>query len=327
MLLIPLLVAAIALLTSSLTASEFTRCAPQHTPQRYYDGLARVIALEESLVSHKGASGVDEVHALDEDSPRIAIDVNFHVMFDWELDGITYNTYLKQFSILKEFYEPLGFDFTLLMTYEYHQPHYARGYSQRQMKRDFHRGSYSTLNVYFVDRIRRSMEIFGRGTLPLPDMRSDDRFFLEDGVLISIRALPGFSTFSEYDAEEGKTLLHETGHWLGLEHIDYQGCDPDLVNGGDFVADTPPQAYGFYECFPSGTVIHSCPKETFPDQNLITNIMDRIPDRCMESFTPGQVARMKNMYWLMRHNKPLPPSTPEDPVPSAAAEPDPEDEE
>ncbi|KAK7531195.1 hypothetical protein JOL62DRAFT_642487 [Phyllosticta paracitricarpa] len=309
MILLSHLFAIIALLTSSLVASEFTKCAPQDTPKEYYDGLARVIAYEQAVSSPDGASGVDGVQAMGDDESRPFIKVYFHIMWDWSDDFITDATFFKQFSILKDFFQPLGIDFKLVEMTVYAERVFAKGYDKSEMIRKFHRGPYSALNVFFTETIEGRHNIFGSSTLPMPDMTWNRAALYKDGVIISIRALPGFSLFSDYKAEMGKTLLHEVGHWMGLEHIYFNGCDPDFVNGGDHVEDTPPQADGISECFPEGTIIRTCPEDMFPN-NLITN------DQCMESLTPGQVARMKNMFWLMRHN------TPSSPPPSAPKEPD-----
>jgi hypothetical protein len=101
-----------------------------------------------------------------------------------------------------------------------------------------------------------------------------------DGVVIHFSTLPHGTHFSH---DQGKTLIHEFAHWLGLYHI-YEGCfDP-----GDYVLDTPPE-----EAEPSS----SCPfdRDSCTNDNLgdlADNFMDSIPDTCATHFTTGQFERM-----------------------------------
>ena len=78
----------------------------------------------------------------------------------------------------------------------------------------------------------------------------------------------------------GRTLTHETGHWLGLRHI-----WGDANCGDDFCDDTPPQASESRGC-PTGRV--SC-----GGTNLVQDYMDYSDDGCMNIFTLGQKARIR----------------------------------
>ncbi|GAB4011501.1 hypothetical protein GCM10028808_25220 [Spirosoma migulaei] len=78
----------------------------------------------------------------------------------------------------------------------------------------------------------------------------------------------------------GRTMSHETGHWLGLRHI-----WGDAACGDDFCADTPPQASESRGC-PSGRV--SC-----GSTNMVQNHMDYSDDACKNIFTLDQKARIR----------------------------------
>jgi len=78
----------------------------------------------------------------------------------------------------------------------------------------------------------------------------------------------------------GRTLTHETGHWLGLRHIWGDGA----CNADDFVADTPTSSGPHRGC-PIGV-------STCNSIDMIENYMDYTDDACMNIFTKGQKARV-----------------------------------
>ncbi|TAH12519.1 MAG: PKD domain-containing protein [Runella slithyformis] len=83
----------------------------------------------------------------------------------------------------------------------------------------------------------------------------------------------------------GRTLAHETGHWLGLRHIWGDGnC------GNDFVDDTPTQASSSSGC-QKGRM--SC-----GTANMVENYMDYSEDACFNIFTIGQKSRMRAVMEL-----------------------------
>jgi hypothetical protein len=85
----------------------------------------------------------------------------------------------------------------------------------------------------------------------------------------------------------GKTLVHETGHWLGLKHI-----WGDQYCGDDGIGDTPPQATGSVGC-PSGIRL-SCSNGANGDMYM--NYMDVTQDACVNMFTYGQKQRMLALF-------------------------------
>lgn len=110
-----------------------------------------------------------------------------------------------------------------------------------------------------------------------------------DGVVVRYQSFGNVlkGNFGNMDApyNRGRTLTHETGHWLGLRHI-----WGDANCGNDFVDDTPPQASESRGCSVGRTSCGSV--------NMVENYMDYSDDACMNIFTNGQKLRMRTVMDL-----------------------------
>jgi hypothetical protein len=108
-----------------------------------------------------------------------------------------------------------------------------------------------------------------------------------DGVVIHFSTLPG-GAVAHYN--QGKTLGHEVGHWLGLFHTSHGGCTAP----GDYIKDTPAENVDSRECVWRDT----CPAD--PGLDPIDNFMDYSPDACTSKFTNDQSVRMHQMFAAYR---------------------------
>ena len=123
--------------------------------------------------------------------------------------------------------------------------------------------------------------------------------YTKDGVVIRHDMMGRVGTATGI----GRTLTHEVGHYLGLRHPFYNGC-----NVGDNCSDTPPVASASFGC---NTNRNSCNNDSpdLPDQ--IENYMDYADDVCTNMFTQqqanimrGNLANVSMRGYLVRNNNP-----------------------
>lgn len=199
------------------------------------------------------------------------VNVYFHVLRkDQTIEGgnIPDSWITAQMNVLNNSFT--NFQFNLVSVDRTTNSTWFNGGGEKAMKSALRQGTCSDLNVY---TLKPRNGLLGWAYFP-----SDcAKFQVWDGVVIHFDTLPGGS-FDPYN--EGDTLTHEAGHWVGLYHTFQGGCNEP----GDQIADTPAEASAAFGC-PSGR--DTC---AAPGLDPITNFMDYTDDACMFEFSSGQNA-------------------------------------
>ncbi|KAJ3503409.1 hypothetical protein NLJ89_g8446 [Agrocybe chaxingu] len=221
------------------------------------------------------------------------LDVYFHVIYKNEtLEGgfIPESFITDQMKVLNDDFSKTGLSFSVKNVSRIHHPlwfselnPYENEYMDVEMKRRYRQGGAADLNVFTVG-FEREAETYGYATFPFN--YADNPTY--DGIVLLYSSMPGGSTVN---FNLGRTLTHETGHWVGLYHTFQGGCTGTFH---DEVEDTPREARGAVGC-PIGQ--DSCPAGGV---DPIHNFMDYSDDACMTHFTPGQITRLKDQIATYR---------------------------
>ncbi len=193
----------------------------------------------------------------------------------------------EQMDVLNQIFLEYGFQFVLDSVDRVDNTKWSRHvpYSdqEEEMKEDLAISPATTLNLYICD-----IESLGYSTIPQEGIPEDN---YQHGSIIRYDSLPGRDDDLGAPYNEGDTVVHEIGHYLGLYHTFENGCDEP----GDYVEDTPYEADASAGC-PEG-------RDTCPDQpgfDPIHNFMDYSDDACLDEFTEGQRQRMHEQVGAFR---------------------------
>jgi hypothetical protein len=180
-------------------------------------------------------------------------------------------------------FDPTGYPTSGIKRYQYGQTNWDRPDIETILKPQtiWDRDKY--LNIWIVRFGGDLANLSVQGYAQFPGMAANT-----DGVVISYRAF-GTTGNVAPSLNEGRTTVHEIGHWLGLFHIwgdDQDDPVQDQCLGDDQVGDTPNQQTEYYLC-------PNWPQSSCSSFDMYMNYMDYTDGSCQNIFTKGQCDRMR----------------------------------
>jgi hypothetical protein len=215
------------------------------------------------------------------------VNVVFNVITAGATGRLSSDEITAQMNVLNAAYAGTGYTFDLYKTTYTDNSTWFNGCHrsnvESSMKTALHAGTAQTLNLYSCNL---GQGLLGYATFPSDYATSPSR----DGVVFLYSSIPGGSA-APYN--EGDTVTHEVGHWMGLYHTFQGGCTGE----GDYVSDTPSEASPAYGCPVNRDTCSG------PGLDPTENFMDYTDDGCMDTFTDGQDGRMQTAWTTYRANK------------------------
>ncbi|KAL8912185.1 MAG: hypothetical protein Q9171_002747 [Xanthocarpia ochracea] len=201
-------------------------------------------------------------------------------------DPLPHNTDpCPQYNTLSGAYAPVGIRFNLQPPTFNINTSWATNADETSMKTALRKGTYSSLNIYFQSNLSTpgtytdpTSFLLGYCELPTQLTRTTcssqgacttrterPRDYPTDGCNVLLASMPG-GGMQMYD--QGKTAVHEVGHWFGLLHT-FQDNSCERASAGDYIDDTAQEMTATDGC-PVGK--DSCPGSVGVDP--IANFMD-----------------------------------------------------
>ncbi|EPS44843.1 hypothetical protein H072_1199 [Dactylellina haptotyla CBS 200.50] len=195
----------------------------------------------------------------------------------------------KQVKALNTGFKNTGFTFALQRISRTHSAEWALADMDKnavekkivyKMWKTLRKGTYADLNLFL-----RPIPADVLGACNYPVNVKNRPTAVDRGVCdIHSATVPG----SPGPYGQGKTTVHEVGHWLNLQHPFDGGCAKKY--GGDGIRDTPAMKVSY------GCKIgrDTCPDN--PGKDAIHNYMSYSDDACLTEFTEGQITMMHKVW-------------------------------
>ncbi|KAJ1023628.1 hypothetical protein NDA18_004615 [Ustilago nuda] len=271
---------AIAIAAPAAIAAPSQRACGNHetAPAAIEQALGlKVAALRSAKQVEKQSSSDSNRASSNAAFTSVSIPVYWHVITDGTNGKLTSSQISSSIQALNSAYSATGLSFYLAGSETTTNSNWFNNVNQATsaeaaMKKTLRKGGANALNIYTVNF---AGGLLGYATFPW-NYNSAPK---NDGIALQWTSYPG-GPIRNYN--QGKTLVHEVGHWAGLYHVFQGGCSGQ----GDYVDDTPPQS----------TATNGCPtnQDSYSGGGLdsVTNFMVYSYDHCMVKFSPGQIARL-----------------------------------
>lgn len=236
---------------------------------------------------------------------NMEVPVNFHIIRNQRGEGVLKNMKARinqQIATLNSCYSRFNIRFVLrsvdTTTNDFwfnNASDYINKVARKQMTTALSKNPEKVMNVYSLNS-----QVLGEATYPW----YPERATFDDYVVINYNTLSGGpGNFQGGLYKEGKTLVHEAGHYLGLLHTFEGGqddCTSDANDGcaiGDAVDDTPSQKICYF--LGCDETANSCSTD---GNDPVRNYMGYNPDVCMNEFTSGQGDRLLQCIIYYRYH-------------------------
>ena len=200
---------------------------------------------------------------------KFTVDTFFHIVSTSDSSMmVTKDMIANQLGTLQAAYAPSNISFNLLGTDHTVNDSWASNQDDCSMKLALRKGNYSTLNIYFQTNLTTlaggiPTQLLGYCTLPTnvtyspcsdcPLAEESASTYFQDGCNVLAGSMPNGHVVGY---NQGKTTVHEVGHWFGLLHT-FQDTTCASDDPGDYIDDTPQESVSTDGC-PSGK--KSCPE-------------------------------------------------------------------
>ncbi|RDA87957.1 hypothetical protein CP532_3415 [Ophiocordyceps camponoti-leonardi (nom. inval.)] len=227
----------------------------------------------------------------------LKVGVHVHIVSSSAEAQISDNAVNNQMKIINDNFAQIDISFHVESVERLTEPAWASGLDQDGLTWENNKGSGVNLNLYIIEKFSK----WNRTVATFSTMAyspKDPFGYRDDGVILSLPAIPHSPTWDPEGPYEGKQAVKQIAKWFGLPSVIRGSCDSDEdLIGRPAVEDVPaalrtPRG----ERKEPGCEVgrNTCPNR--PGVDPIHNFLFGSAESCLSEFTHGQGERIRQMW-------------------------------